>query len=759
VATPAATTTYYYKVTDASQGTPAGSQCSAADTVTVNPALAAGAITPAAPAIDSGQSITLTSNPSGGTTPYAYTWWTGAGCTAQIGGAAANTYVASPAATTTYYYKVTDASSGTPAASSCSAADTVTVNPALVAGAITPAAPTIDNGQSITLTSAPSGGTTPYVYTWWTGAGCTAQIGGAASNTYVASPAVTTTYYYKVTDASQGTPAGSQCSAGDVVTVNPTLVAGAITPAAPTIDSGQSVTLTSAPSGGTTPYAYTWWTGAGCTAQIVGAASNTYVATPGATTTYYYEITDNSVGTPAASACSAGDTVTVNPLPVPTMAVENITTSVATTNGYVGEVLKFVGSATLGTGAYSYSVIFGDGTTSPYQSNGTIDHHYSAVNTYAGTLDVKDAVGGIGSVGFSIQIYAVLTSVSLVATPPSGIIPLPVTLTSSTTGGITPSLAWSWQYGDGSVLGAGAASESHTYTHIENATVNLTITDSQGEKVVQHVHIFAFGPLVVTIIPTIPSGNLDPPLNVTYTETIHGGSYFYPTLAWNFGDGNTSSVASPPTETYWHSGNYKATLSVTDNASDVQVSTYSLTVTGSNATLSLGAGWNLITLPGIDTNYNMWFFWETLVLSGAAPATTTLTIQNNAGTGNYSFPGAGTAANANQAIGPARGIWVDVVSAVNVKLSGTLTAGPLAGITLKAGWNNIGWALTGSPTNTASELAAEIPGATAVSEWNVATQTYTTYIVGFSSSAYDFNIADGQGILVWVSAGTSITES
>ena len=158
--------------------------------ITVNAVLSAGTTTPSNPAIDTGESLTLTAHPSGGTGPLSYQWYTTASCTAggAISGATGTTYLAAPTATTAYYFQVTD-SSPAGAETSCSAADTVTVNPTLTAGTITPASPTIDSGESVTLTSDPSGGSTPYTYQWYTAAGCsTGAITGATAATYFSFP-------------------------------------------------------------------------------------------------------------------------------------------------------------------------------------------------------------------------------------------------------------------------------------------------------------------------------------------------------------------------------------------------------------------------------------------------------------------------------------------------------------------------------------------------------------------------------------------
>src|SRR5438093_1856760 len=188
-----------------------------------------------APTIDTGQSITLTANPSGGTTPYSYNWYSAAGCPSGslIPGAILSTYLASPTSTETYSYKITDSSEGTPSASQCSSSDTVVVNPALAAGAISPSGPTIDSGQSISIASHASGGTLPLSYQWYSDSSCLEPISGATSSTYMASPTTTTSYSYRVTDSAYSPK--PLCSTGNLVTVSPTLAAGDITPSTPSI--------------------------------------------------------------------------------------------------------------------------------------------------------------------------------------------------------------------------------------------------------------------------------------------------------------------------------------------------------------------------------------------------------------------------------------------------------------------------------------------------------------------------------------------
>ncbi len=108
------------------------------------------------------------------------------------------------------------------------------------AGVIAPAT----NGV-FTLTAVASGGFGGYTYAWYQGATCSGSVLGTSASYTTSALTSTTTYCGKVTDSLGGT-----ATAKSTVTVNPTLVAGAITPSSLKIDSGQSITLTGGPSGG-----------------------------------------------------------------------------------------------------------------------------------------------------------------------------------------------------------------------------------------------------------------------------------------------------------------------------------------------------------------------------------------------------------------------------------------------------------------------------------------------------------------------------
>jgi hypothetical protein len=527
---PTSSTYYCYKATDTASTSE--SQTSSGDLVTVNPTLAAGAITPSAPIVDGGQSVTLTSHASGGTPSLSYLWYTGAACTSPVSGQTGSAYMASPTSTTTYYYQVTD--SAFSPISLCSPGDTVTVGAALTAGAITPSEPSIDIGQSITLTANPSGGTGALGYQWFSGSSavCASDVtalGTAA--TQLVSPIVSTYYCYSVTDTSTDAPEVS--SSTDLVTVNPEMSAGAITPSSPSIDSGQSVTLTSNPSGGTTPYGYLWYTDGTCTTIVPGQIGSTYVASPTSNTTYSYEVTDSAFS-PVAQ-CSAGDTVTVNPV---------LAVSVPSSTIDSGQTATLTASPSGGSGTYSsyaWYLTNCTGTVLGASASYTTD---PLTSTAIYCVLVTDSVGENATTTATVTVN-LDSSIPVIVVSPSSVDAgqaFTFTITGARTGGTAPFTCQALEEVPGSstyhdlipafpCVPGGMRTGSGTLSTTGVYSFELQVTDSSSTPITvtsAAVQVIVNPALTVSV----PPSTIDTGQTATLTASPSGGSGTYSSYAW-----------------------------------------------------------------------------------------------------------------------------------------------------------------------------------------------------------------------------------
>lgn len=130
-------------------------------------------------------------------------------------------------------------------------------------------------------------------------------------------------------------------------------------------------------------------------------------------------------------------------------------------------------------------------------------------------------------------------------------------------------LSYNWNYGDGS-LSENAIDATHTYAAAGTYTVTLTDT----------IYGWTTNCITDTMVdlggaPTAGFSSVETGLSSTFTNTSVSGSGT--TYAWDFGDGNTSTMMDP-THTYATAGTYTVCLTVTD-ACGTDVSCSAITVT------------------------------------------------------------------------------------------------------------------------------------------------------------------------------------
>src|SRR5206468_2108461 len=115
----------------------------------------------------------------------------------------------------------------------------------------------------------------------------------------------------------------------------------------------------------------------------------------------------------------------------------------------------------------------------------------------------------------------------------------PVTFTASTTNAAGPT-TFAWTFGDGGT-GTGATS-THSYTGTGRYNVVVTATDSLGRTATNTVEGVVSSVLAATASATPTATDAGQAVSFEATAAGGAGGYAY---AWSFGDGTTSTVATP----------------------------------------------------------------------------------------------------------------------------------------------------------------------------------------------------------------------
>ncbi|QQL50415.1 gliding motility-associated C-terminal domain-containing protein [Mucilaginibacter ginkgonis] len=405
-------TTSYYAESDNATG--CTSLTRIAVTATVQPAPATPTITLATPAINPGQTNTLTiTNPQAGVT---YTWYD-----AATGGNLVFTGLSftTPAlnATTTYYVMATEGGCSLPARASV----TVTVN-AAPSVTVTPPTQTINSGQTATLTAS---STTPNAtFNWYTQpTGGTSIFTGA---TFTTPPLTTnTTYYAEAVDPVSGAVSTSRASGAVIIGNSPTVT---VTPPTQTINSGQTATFTaSSPTAGAT---FNWYTTpTGGTPIFTGSTFTSPALT--ANTTYYAEAVDPVTNIP--SATRATGTVTIGNAPSvtvtpPTQAITSGQTATFTASSTTpNATFKWYSQPTGGAPIFTGPTF----TTPPLTANTT--YYAEAVDPVTNAPSATRATGTV----------TIAATPTITVTPPAQTIASGQTAT-FTASSTTPNATFNW---------------------------------------------------------------------------------------------------------------------------------------------------------------------------------------------------------------------------------------------------------------------------------------------------------------------------
>lgn len=222
-----------------------------------------------------------------------------------------------------------------------------------------------------------------------------------------------------------------------------------------------------------------------------------------------------------------------------------------------------------------------------YDGNGTsfIDTSVLAATNYCYAAYSHDA-RPVYSSGVSASVVTPgAMAIAPRATPSSGAAPLPVTYSTTISGGHGP-FTYSWQMGSNPP--DTSATPSTTWSTPGTYITTVTVTDADGLTANSNVSVTVGAPnpaLTASASANPTTGGQ--PLSVAFTATPQGGSAPY-TYTWDFKDGQ-SATQQNPSHSFASAGTYAVALTIRDNANANATANVSVTVTDVAAPGSLTA--------------------------------------------------------------------------------------------------------------------------------------------------------------------------
>lgn len=226
------------------------------------------------------------------------------------------------------------------------------------------------------------------------------------------------------------------------------------------------------------------------------------------------------------------------------------------TTGCPGVNIRFTDRSTADTTLTNWSWDFGDGSSSTVQNP---QHTYANPGQYTVRLLVRDANGCTDAVEYidTIRVFNgpdARFGVSSVR----GCAPFTPVFNNTSTAGDAPIATYLWDLGNG--VASAQVNPVQTFTSPGDYTIGLTVIDQNGCSDYFEMDIEVVAPPTPNFTVSRRFGCAPTPITFTSTSTSSSPIVSY---LWNFGDGNTATVANP-THTYMNNGVYTVRLTVTD---------------------------------------------------------------------------------------------------------------------------------------------------------------------------------------------------
>ncbi len=303
---------------------------------------------------------------------------------------------------------------------------------------------------------------------------------------------------------------------------------------APASDAGPNQTLCSGDTitiGGGSPigYTYSWIPVAGLADPTSPVTQLTLVNSTGAPITYQYVLSADAL----LGVCGASDTalITVSP---------SVTADFSATTVCNGLLTQFTNNSSIS--ALTFLWDFGDNTTSTLMNP---SHTYANGGTYNVQLVAIPAIGCNDTITIPVIVHPKPVA-DFSAT--SVCYPLSTTFTDLTT--VSPAIAWSWNFGDGST--DLIQNPTHSYGGGGSFNVQFFIEDANGcrDTINKQVQVFE------QVLANFQTQNVCYGAAAQFTDMSNTPATIF---NWDFGDTNTSNLENP-SHTYGAAGTYPVTL-------------------------------------------------------------------------------------------------------------------------------------------------------------------------------------------------------
>ena len=235
------------------------------------------------------------------------------------------------------------------------------------------------------------------------------------------------------------------------------------------------------------------------------------------------------------------------------------------------KLITFYDSSTIPTGVgtiVKYVWSFGDGTADSIKNNNTnVTHTYSLFGNYTTTLTITTSNGCIVSKQKIISVKPLPT----VNFRPADSLCLPnanvqFTNLSTMADGTDNALTYRWNFGDATSTSNTSSSKNPTHIYTSTGPYNVLLECTSGSGCIKDTTI-----ALTTIHPkptanfTSDSASLCEKQFVQFKDLSTGADGTINAWSWNFGNGQTTNVKIPTTQTYITAGTYNIKLQVKNN--------------------------------------------------------------------------------------------------------------------------------------------------------------------------------------------------